>query len=181
MQRLVCTAVLALSLAACATAPAAVRAPPPVKPVDAGRLYSGVWREIGRLPMAITNGCVAGTTAYTARSDGQIAVVDDCRAGSPEGKRKVISGTGQILDPGTNAKLRVHYRLFGFVPITWDFWILDHADDYAWFISADPTFDRLFIFTRNVPTLSERSRLVERARALGYDVSRLEFPAQPPG
>lgn len=177
MKALVCAA--ALTLCACATLPATIRAPMPAKSVDIARLYSGTWHEIGRLPMAITDGCVAGTTAYAAKANGDIAVVDDCRVGSADGGRKVIAGTGHIEDAGTNAKLRVRYRLFGFVPLTWNFWILDRAEDYSWFISADPTFTRLFIFTRTLPSPSDRDRLVERARALGYDVSRLEFPAQP--
>jgi apolipoprotein D and lipocalin family protein len=57
--------------------------------------------------------------------------------------------------------------------------VLDHDEAYTWFISADPTFERLFIYTREVPTAAQRERLTQRARALGYDVSRLEFPAQP--
>ena len=55
--------------------------------------------------------------------------------------------------------------------------VLDHADDYSWFISADPTFNKLWIYTREVPNADQRQRLVARAQALGYDVSRLEFPA----
>jgi apolipoprotein D and lipocalin family protein len=78
------------------------------------------------------------------------------------------------MDPGTNAKLRVRY-VGGL--ITWDYWVLDHAEDYSWFISADPTFDKLWIYTREVPDAAERAALVARAAALGYDVSRLEFPA----
>ena len=46
-------------------------------------------------------------------------------------------------------------------------------------ISADPTFNRLFIYTRDLPSEQQVRALTERARALGYDVSRLEFPAQP--
>ena len=59
-------------------------------------------------------------------------------------------------------------------------WILDHADDYSWFISADPKMEKLWIFTREVPDEALKARLVRRAAELGYDVSRLEFPAQPP-
>jgi apolipoprotein D and lipocalin family protein len=79
-----------------------------------------------------------------------------------------------VLDPGMNAKLRVRY-IGGLV--TWDYWVLDHAEDYSWFISADPTFNKLWIYTREVPDAAGRQALVARAAALGYDVSRLEFPA----
>ena len=72
--------------------------------------------------------------------------------------------------------MRVRY-FAGFV--TWEYWILDHDENYTWFISADPTFDKLFIYTRDVPSPQQLARLTERTRELGYDVSRLEYPALP--
>lgn len=176
--RLFALSALLLSTAACVTAPPASewRAPEPRKPVDAERLYSGRWLEIARLPMSITDGCVAGASNYTLVTETRVDVRDTCQVGTPDGREKAIGGRGEILDPGTNTRLRVRY-VAGFV--TWDYWILDRADDYSWFISADPTFERLFIYTREVPSEAQVRALTERARALGYDVSRLEFPAQP--
>lgn len=164
-----------VSLAACVTAPspAEYRAPQPLKPVSAERLWSGRWLEIARLPDRLTDGCVAGASTYQLDGEDRVSVRDTCQIGSPQGDEKSISGAGRILDSGTNAKLRVRY-LHGLV--TWDYWILDRADDYSWFISADPTFERLFIYTRQVPTAQEVKALTDRARSLGYDVSRLEFP-----
>jgi len=151
-----------------------VRAPQPARAVDLNRFYSGRWLEIARLPMRLTDGCVAGATNYTVVSPTRVDVRDTCQVGTPTGREKAIGARGEILNPGTNTKLRARY-VGGL--ITWDYWILDHADDYSWFISADPTFDKLWIYTREVPDSQQRARLVERARDLGYDVSRLEFPA----
>lgn len=164
-----------LGLSACATAPGpdAVRAPAPVRSVDLDRFYAGRWLEIARLPMRLTDGCVAGATNYVVVNPTRIDVRDTCQVGTPQGREKAIGGRGEVLDPGMNAKLRVRY-LAGF--ITWDYWVLDHAEDYSWFISADPSFDKLWIYTREVPDAAERGALVARASALGYDVSRLEFP-----
>lgn len=169
---------LGLVLSACVTAPSATetRAPQPLKPVDAQRLWSGRWHEVARLPMKITDGCVAGASAYDFSAPNSVAVRDTCQVGTPEGREKAVSGRGRILDPGTNAKLRVKY-FWGLV--TWDYWVLDRAEDYSWFISADPTFDRLFIYTRDIPTPDQLARLTRRAGELGYDVRRLEFPALP--
>lgn len=169
---------LPLILAACVTAPSMseTRAPQPLKPIDAERLWSGRWHEVARLPMKITDGCVAGASLYDFTAPTRVAVRDTCQVGTPEGREKAITGRGEILDPGRNAKLRVKY-LWGF--ITWDYWVLDRAEDYSWFISADPTLDRLFIYTRDVPTPDQLERLTRRAGELGYDVSRLEFPALP--
>lgn len=170
-------AVLALSgaLAGCATAPSAdqVRAPQPARTVDLDRFYAGRWLEIARLPMRLTDGCVAGATNYVVVNPTRVDVRDTCQVGSPQGREKAIGGRGEVLDPGMNAKLRVRY-VGGL--ITWDYWVLDHAEDYSWFISADPTFEKLWIYTREVPDAAGRQALVARAAALGYDVRRLEFP-----
>ena len=165
----------ALATAACVTAPSAdqVRAPQPVRAVDLDRFYSGRWLEIARLPMSLTDGCVAGATNYVVVNPTRVDVRDTCQVGTPQGREKAIGGRGEVLDPGVNAKLRVRY-VGGL--ITWDYWVLDHAEDYSWFISADPTFEKLWIYTREVPDAAERQALVARAAALGYDVSRLEFP-----
>lgn len=165
-----------VALSACVTAPSAdqVRAPQPTKAVDLERFYSGRWLEIARLPMRLTDGCVAGATNYVVVSATRVDVRDTCQVDTPQGREKAIGARGEVLDPGTNAKLRARY-VGGL--ITWDYWVLDRADDYSWFISADPTFEKLWIYTREVPDAAQRQALVARAAALGYDVSRLEFPA----
>jgi apolipoprotein D and lipocalin family protein len=168
-------ALIALAAALCmTTVPAsAAEAPAPAKPVDPARFYTGRWLEIARLPMKLTDGCVAGTTDYSPGEDGKVTVLDACQVGAPGGRTKSIKGTGTLLDAGSaNATLKVRYPFF----ITWTYRVLDHADDYSWFISADPTFEKLWIYTREVPDAAERQTLVARAAALGYDVSRLEFP-----
>ena len=175
-MRIAAALALSLGLSACVTAPSAdqVRAPQPARAVDLDRFYSGRWLEIARLPMSLTDGCVAGATNYVVVNPTRVDVRDTCQVDTPQGREKSIGARGEILDPGTNAKLRARY-VGGL--ITWDYWVLDHADDYSWFISADPTFNKLWIYTREVPDADQRQRLVARAQALGYDVSRLEFPA----
>lgn len=165
-----------LTLSACVTAPrpSEYRAPAPARAVDPERFYTGRWLEIARLPLRITDGCVAGATNYAVVSATRVNVRDTCQSGTPQGPEKSLSARADILDPGFNAKLRVGY-LSGLV--TWDYWVLDRAEDYSWYISADPTFDKLWIFTREIPDEAERQALVARAQALGYDVGRLEFPA----
>jgi apolipoprotein D and lipocalin family protein len=171
-------ALLALAgLAFVAWAPAAPgwageTAPEPARPVDMARLFTGRWLEVARLPMALTRGCVAATTDYAPGKDGRLAVTEACRANNGAGALRSITSPGRILDPGTNARLRVSYPLF----ITWDFWILDHADDYAWYISGSPDRQRLFVFAREVPDAAGLAALVARVKALGYDSDRLEFP-----
>lgn len=66
------------------------QAPEPRKPIDVARFYSGMWHEIARRPMAITNGCVAGATEYGRSGKGSIQVLDSCRMGSPQGEVKTV-------------------------------------------------------------------------------------------
>ena len=122
--------------------------------------------------MDITEGCVAAATTYGLRDDGKVDVRDTCRMDTPQGRERAISGVGTFVDPGTNAKLRVRYLWL----VVWEYWVLDIADDYSWFISSDPSFEKLFIYTREVPTQAELDALVRRAAELGYDTARLEFP-----
>jgi apolipoprotein D and lipocalin family protein len=175
------TLLLALSLfalSACAGMDASTSKLQTSTNVDAARFYTGTWYEIGRRPMSLTNGCVAGGTTYTPQGGDRVTVLDFCHDGSPTGKLKTLGGPAQIVDPGVNAKLHVSYRLFGIVTIPRDYWVLEHAPDYSWFISADPSFHDLWLYTRNPhPTRADIAALVARAKALGYDTSLLEFPA----
>jgi lipocalin len=61
--------------------------------------------------------------------------------------------------------------------------MLDHGDDYQWFIVSDPELKMLSLFTRTPrPPKEEVDALLARAKTTGYDVSKLEFPTQfPPG
>ncbi len=165
-------------LAGCATMDGSTSPLHPTTTLDAARFYTGTWYEIGRRPMALTDGCVAGGTTYTPKGGDAVAVLDFCHQGSPTGALKTIGGPAHIVDPGANAKLHVSYRVFGIFPIPRDYWVLERADDYSWFISADPSFHDLWLYTRNPhPTAAEIAPLVARAKALGYDTTRLEFPA----
>ncbi len=170
-------AALALSTIAASAPP---RAPAPAKPVDAAKLYTGTWIEIARHPEKLTDGCIASGTHYTAKGGDKIEVQDYCHDKTVDGQLKTIGGPGTIMDPGTNAKLHVNYHFLGFVPVARDYWVLDHADDYSWFISANPAFTDLWIYTRTThPDPALLKTLVGKARAMGYDPAQLEFPAQP--
>jgi apolipoprotein D and lipocalin family protein len=164
----------ALMLMTVSPAQAASARTPRVVPVDASH-YRGTWLEIGRRPMWITDGCVAGYTTYRpgARPD-QILVEDGCREGSPQGKLKTIRGEGTLVDADTTrAKLRVRYPYL----ITFHYWVIYRSPDRDWFISTDPHMKDLWIYARSVPGAKKRAEMVRKAKALGYDVRKLEFPA----
>lgn len=159
---------------------AAAGAPEPAKPIDAQTHFTGRWYEIGRTPMKLTDGCVAGYTDYIIK-DGKLTQRDGCRDGDPGGKEKVVAGPLKILNPGQNNKVHVSYRLFGVIPVGRNYWLLDHGD--GWFIMATDDFKLVNLYTRAPrPPARLVEEMTERTRALGYDVDRLEFPTQfPPG
>jgi apolipoprotein D and lipocalin family protein len=68
-----------------------------------------------------------------------------------------------------------------FGPFFGDYWVLDHADDYAWSIVGEPSGRYLWILSRNAtPTPAALAALKSRAAALGYDVTMLRETKQPP-
>ena len=176
-MRAIATTAAFLALTACASMEAPSGVALHTATVDPARFYNGTWYEIGRRPMGLTDGCVAGGTTYTREGEARVRVLDFCHQGSPTGERKTIGGPARITDPGSFARLHVSYRLFGFVPVPRDYWVLDRADDYSWFISADPTFHDLWIYTRSpAPSPELVHTLTDKAKALGYDTALLEFP-----
>ncbi len=176
------SALAMLCLAGCADT-AAPLAPQPAKPIDASRFFTGRWYEIARTPMNLTTNCVAGTTDYFNNANGRLIDRDACRMNTPDGKEKVYQGPVTILDPGDNNKVSVSYTVYGFIPVSRTYWMIDHGDDYSWFIVTDPAFDNLSLFTRVPrPSTAQVAALAARARALGYDTDKLEYPTEfPPG
>ncbi len=172
-----------LALAGCAQSQDTVAAPQPAKPIDVAQFYTGRWYEIARTPMKLTDGCVSGTTDYYRDTGGQLIDRDACRDTTPEGKEKLYKGPVTILDPGTNTKVSVRYMVWGVFPVRRTYWMLDHGNQYEWFIVSDPAFQNISLFTRAPrPAPAQVQMLTGRAKELGYDVSKLEFPAQfPPG
>ncbi|PHY17277.1 lipocalin family protein [Caulobacter sp. BP25] len=164
-------ALVAFTLALAAGSPAEAQS----RPLDAASHYSGVWLEVGRTPMWITDGCVAGTTTYTRVDARRVDVEDDCRKGGVDGKRKAIRGKGVIEDPGENRRLKVSYAPF----ITWRYEVLETDPAGAWFISASPEKKKVFLYTRQPASPALLEDLTARARRAGY-AGEIEFPAARP-
>lgn len=168
---------VALATAGCITSPGPGGAPPPVASVEFAKLYAGDWHEIAFRPNWLTEGCVAGVTRYTPKGKAnEVGVRDSCREKTLDGKEKVVEGTGHILDPGANAKIRVDYFLF----VSRETWVVALAPDYSWFITSTPDFGEVNIFTRNPqPGAAVVGELTAKVKAMGYDTGQLVFPPQP--
>ena len=156
------------ALALIAVPASALAVAQPAKPVDLAR-YAGRWYEIAHTANRHEADCVSATADY--RDDGgRISVTETCR--TTAGRRKSYRPSVRILDPGTNAKLRLTF----FVLINKDYWVLDHADDYSWALVGSPTGKNFWVFART-PELPEplKAEIVARAKSLGYDTSRIVY------
>ena len=169
---------VAVSLAGCASLlsrhPVGNRSvPEPAKAVDLGR-YLGRWFEIARYEQGFQKGCQGVTADYSLQPDRSINVVNRCR--KPGGKMSEARGRAKVVDGTTNAKLKVSF----FGPFYGDYWVLDHADDYSWSIVGEPSGRYLWLLARQpTPPEADVSKLIERARSMGYDTSLLLRTVQP--
>lgn len=152
--------------------------PEPAKPVDLDR-YLGRWYELARYDVGFERRCEGVTADYASRPDGLIDVVNTCRRGAPNGPARSAHARARIVPGSNNAKLKVAF----FGPFFFgDYWILDHADDYAWSIVGEPSGRYLWLLTRDPVSGPEaRDALVARARDMGYQTGMLRFTRQPPG
>ena len=178
IARLAAAGVAAVALSACAALlsrhPVGNRAvPQPAKSVELDR-YLGRWYEIARYEQGFQKGCEGVTADYALRPDGGISVINRCRKAG--GRTSEARGRAKIVDRASNAKLKVSF----FGPFYGDYWILDRDDDYQWAIVGEPSGRYLWLLNRKpVPAKAEVDRLIDRARALGYDTSMLLRTRQP--
>ncbi len=148
------------------------RVPQPSRDVDLQR-YLGKWFELARYENWFERGCEAVTAEYGLLPDGKVSVRNSCRYGGVAGRAKVTSGKAKIL-PGTGgAKLKVSF--FGPFYVG-NYWVLDHAEDYAWSIVGEPSGRYLWILTRDAhPAESMQRMLIRRAGELGFDAARIRL------
>ena len=173
-------------LAAAATAVAAgvalyakSRRYPPLKTVlyvDLDR-YAGLWYEIARLPASFEQDCEGVTARYTLRPDGKLTVVNVCHKFSPDGEVKKVEGTARVVDPETNAKLKVSF----FWPFEGDYWILALDPDYQFALVGEPSREKLWLLSRTPDMPGDvRALLIQEGRKKGFPVEDLLFTEQRP-
>jgi apolipoprotein D and lipocalin family protein len=178
---LVVSAVLTLTALAGPGAMAAVaKAPEPVGGLETDSFYMGAWREIARVPTKETLGCVGGETIFGRTETGGIIVRETCRLQDPvAGQRRIASGTVKILNPGTNTKYQVTYDAKGPIKPKSELWVLDSGRN--WFITTNPAFTQASIYSRaSEPDQTTKDLLDNRLKGLGFDITKLEWPAQHP-
>jgi len=170
-MRLFLLAILVSSLAACAANP-----PQTVQHVDLNR-YAGTWYEIATIPQSFQKGCTGVTATYTPRPDGTVEVVNRCRQGTLNGPERSVKGAARVVDPNTNAKLKVSF----FWPFEGDYWIFRLNDNYTTAAVGSPDYKTLWILHRQ-PQMSdaEYTALLRSLQADGFAVEKLQRTTQFP-
>lgn len=175
---------LALGALTCVAAYGAESSSAPVEAIAAVDLdrYAGRWYEIARLPNGFQDDCTCCVTAtYTPREDGRLTVVNECR--TRDGKPKAVEGEAKLANAdGPASKLKVRFAprflsVFGFV---WgDYWVLDLAEDYSHALVGAPNREYLWVLAREPSMDAETyAGLLEKAGAMGFDVTRVQTTAQ---
>jgi len=132
--------------------------------------YIGTWYEIARFPHRFQEGCVGSRATYTLLEDGKIGVLNQCHKGSLDGEISSVQGKAWVVEPKTNAKLKVRF----FWPFTGDYWIIDLGENYEYAVVGHPSRDYLWILSRS-PEMDEPfyNRILQRLRDQFYDVGKL--------
>lgn len=155
---------------------------PPVPSVDLNR-YVGVWKEVASIPQIFTLQCLSKTTAtYAVVNPSTISVVNRCE--SLFGIPSTVTGQATVLDPATNAQLRVAFNgvpNFG-TTTTPNYVITALAPDYSWAIVGDPGRSSGFVLSRSgVLTKAQWSQVRSTLTQRGYNTCSFFTTPQPGG
>jgi apolipoprotein D and lipocalin family protein len=146
-----------------------------VDKVDVQR-YLGKWYEIALLPNSFEKGCNCTTAEYSLIDSTTIRVINSCRKDSVKGEVDKANGKAFVVEGSNNAKLRVQF----FWPFRGDYWIIDlDKENYSYAVVGAPNRKYLWILSRT-PKMDEiiYNGLIEKCKAKGFDISKLEKTKQ---
>lgn len=148
-----------------------------VKELDLEK-YLGTWYELARYDHKFERGLQGVTANYSIREDGKIKVLNSGYKKSLEGKFSKATGKAFVPNPELEpSKLKVSFfwNFYG------DYFVMELDDDYQWAIIGSSSDNFLWILSRT-PQLDPvlYSKLIEKIKARGYDVSDLIKVEQKP-
>lgn len=137
--------------------------------------FLGVWYEIARFPHSFERDLVGVTATYSLKKNGNIQVINQGYKNTLDGKLKRAKAFAKIPNPSEPGRLKVYF----FWPFGADYLILDLDKEYRWALVGSSSPSYLWILSRT-PQMDDRlyESIVEKAKSLGYDTSRLELVPQ---
>jgi len=165
---------IGLVLSACASTPPTI---PPVASVDLQR-FMGDWYVIAHIPSFPEREAWNAVESYRLDDEGRIRTTFQFRKGSFDAPLKTMEPVGRVV-PGTNNAV---WDMQFVWPIQAEYVIVDLSADYSQTVIGRSKRDYLWIMART-PSIGEAdyAALVEKAKALGYDTSKLrKVPQQWP-
>jgi len=138
--------------------------------------YLGKWYEIARFDHSFERGLQGNTATYTLSPEGKIVVLNQGFKNSLNGKLNKAIGKAKITTPDTPRNLRVSFFLFFYAPYN----ILELDPDYQYALIGSNSSKYLWILSRT-PQMDDKTynMLLEKAKARGYDTSKLLKVLQP--
>lgn len=138
--------------------------------------YLGTWYEIARFDHSFERGLEGTTANYSLRSDGKIRVLNQGYKGSLSGKLKKAEGKAKLASPETPRNLKVSFFWNFYAPYNileldsnYQYVLIgSNSDKYLWILSRTPQLDKAIL-----------DQLLEKAKARGYDTSKLIMVQQP--
>jgi apolipoprotein D and lipocalin family protein len=141
-------------------------------PVDSFDLakYLGTWYEIARMPAPFEKDLVGVTATYSLKPNGMVNVLNQGHKKTIDGEKSVANGKAKFAGDTSKGHLKVSF----FWIFYGDYIIVDLDKDnyqyalvlsppsYAWILCRNPTLDKAVL-----------DRLIEKAKGMGYDTSKL--------
>lgn len=146
----------------------------PVNNFDTTR-YLGKWYEIARLDHSFERGLSHVTADYSLRQDGGLKVLNRGYKDA-DAKWKEAEGKAYFVDKKDVGYLKVSF----FGPFYGSYIVFDlDQHDYSYSMISGPDKSYLWLLSRT-PTMDPalQRRLVEKARGLGFDTSKLIYVKQ---
>lgn len=137
--------------------------------------YMGTWYEIARFPHSFEKDLVGVTATYRLKENGKVEVVNQGYLKTLEGKLKRAKGFAKVPDPNEPGRLKVYF----FWPFGGDYLVLDLDNNYQYALIGSYSMNYLWILSRTpqIPE-NEYNRLVEKAKSLGYEISKIQLVDQ---
>jgi len=136
--------------------------------------YLGTWYEIARLDHSFERGLEAVTATYSLKDNGSVRVLNRGYK-TKSTKWKTATGSAKYASEANMGAFKVTF----FWPFYGGYNIVLLADDYSYALVAGDSENYLWLLSRKPKISADTQELMlERARSLGYDVSKLIYVDQ---